>query len=258
MTRYPRAQTPESFACTTRRCDVAARSWPCSSSCSLSCSPPTSASPPAARCTPSSAARWRSLAPIQEGANRALKPVRDLFGWFGDTLDAKSERDKLRKPSATGCAAEVAAPDRGERERRAARAWSALDRARRARRLRAGRGARHQPLVEPGTRRCRSTRARATACGSTSRSSTATGLVGKVKTVSDGNAAVMLLTDRIRRLGAAPARRAGHRRPAVGRARRPAARPRAARPQDGPQGRAHHHRRDDSTRGCRRRSRRAS
>ena len=34
------------------------------------------------------------LAPIQEGANRALKPFRDLFGWFGDTLDAKEERDK--------------------------------------------------------------------------------------------------------------------------------------------------------------------
>src|SRR5919197_4796298 len=36
------------------------------------------------------------LTPIQEGANKALKPFRDLFGWFGDTLDAKSERDKLR------------------------------------------------------------------------------------------------------------------------------------------------------------------
>ena len=43
------------------------------------------------------------LAPIQEGANRALKPFRDLFGWFGDTLDAKDklkkaedERDRLR------------------------------------------------------------------------------------------------------------------------------------------------------------------
>jgi rod shape-determining protein MreC len=35
------------------------------------------------------------LAPVQEGANRALKPFRDLFGWFGDTLDAKDERDKL-------------------------------------------------------------------------------------------------------------------------------------------------------------------
>jgi rod shape-determining protein MreC len=36
------------------------------------------------------------LSPVQEGANRALKPFRDLFGWFGDTLDAKSERDDLK------------------------------------------------------------------------------------------------------------------------------------------------------------------
>ena len=36
------------------------------------------------------------LAPIQEGANRALKPVRDLTDWFGDTLDAKDQRDDLR------------------------------------------------------------------------------------------------------------------------------------------------------------------
>ena len=36
------------------------------------------------------------LAPIQEGANRALKPFRDLFGWFGDTVDAKEERDRLK------------------------------------------------------------------------------------------------------------------------------------------------------------------
>ena len=37
------------------------------------------------------------FAPIQEGANRAVKPVRDLFGWFGSTLDAKSQRDQLKK-----------------------------------------------------------------------------------------------------------------------------------------------------------------
>ena len=35
------------------------------------------------------------LGPIQEGANRALKPFRDAFGWVGDTLDAKEERDTL-------------------------------------------------------------------------------------------------------------------------------------------------------------------
>ena len=32
--------------------------------------------------------------PIQEGASRVLKPFRDLFGWFGDTIDAKDQRDK--------------------------------------------------------------------------------------------------------------------------------------------------------------------
>jgi rod shape-determining protein MreC len=43
------------------------------------------------------------LNPVQEVASRALKPVRDLFGWFGDTLGAKgkvkelgAERDRLR------------------------------------------------------------------------------------------------------------------------------------------------------------------
>src|SRR3954470_6092136 len=35
------------------------------------------------------------LAPIREGADKALKPFRDLFGWFGDTLDAQKERDRL-------------------------------------------------------------------------------------------------------------------------------------------------------------------
>jgi len=37
------------------------------------------------------------LGPIQEGANRALKPFRDLAGWFSDTLHARDQRDKLRK-----------------------------------------------------------------------------------------------------------------------------------------------------------------
>jgi rod shape-determining protein MreC len=36
------------------------------------------------------------VSPIQDGANKALKPVRDLFGWFGSTLDAKSQNHKLK------------------------------------------------------------------------------------------------------------------------------------------------------------------
>ena len=37
------------------------------------------------------------LAPIETGASRALKPVRDLFGWVGDTLDAKDENARLKR-----------------------------------------------------------------------------------------------------------------------------------------------------------------
>lgn len=40
------------------------------------------------------------VSPIQEGASRALKPVRDLAGWFGDTLEAKNDVDKLRDQNA--------------------------------------------------------------------------------------------------------------------------------------------------------------
>jgi rod shape-determining protein MreC len=37
------------------------------------------------------------VSPIQDGANKALKPVRDMFGWFGSTLHAKSQNAELRK-----------------------------------------------------------------------------------------------------------------------------------------------------------------
>ena len=37
-----------------------------------------------------------ALAPLQEGASRALKPARDFVGWTGDVFDAKSENKKLR------------------------------------------------------------------------------------------------------------------------------------------------------------------
>jgi rod shape-determining protein MreC len=37
-----------------------------------------------------------AFAPIETGASRALKPVRDLFGWVGDTFDAKGDNEELR------------------------------------------------------------------------------------------------------------------------------------------------------------------
>ena len=37
------------------------------------------------------------MAPLQEGASRALKPARDLVGWTGDVFDAKSENKDLQE-----------------------------------------------------------------------------------------------------------------------------------------------------------------
>ena len=36
------------------------------------------------------------FSPLETGVNRALKPVRDLFGWVGDTFEAKGENERLR------------------------------------------------------------------------------------------------------------------------------------------------------------------
>jgi rod shape-determining protein MreC len=41
------------------------------------------------------------LSPIEDGASRAFKPVRDLVGWFGDVFNAKDENKKLKKEVAT-------------------------------------------------------------------------------------------------------------------------------------------------------------
>ncbi len=37
------------------------------------------------------------LSPVQQGASTVLSPVKDVAGWFSDTLNAKSQRDQLRK-----------------------------------------------------------------------------------------------------------------------------------------------------------------
>ena len=36
------------------------------------------------------------LSPLEEGASRALKPVRDLVNWFDETFDARGENDQLK------------------------------------------------------------------------------------------------------------------------------------------------------------------
>ena len=37
-----------------------------------------------------------AFGPLQEGADRALKPARDLVNWFDETFDARGENDRLR------------------------------------------------------------------------------------------------------------------------------------------------------------------
>jgi rod shape-determining protein MreC len=38
-----------------------------------------------------------AFAPVETGASRALKPVRDFFGWAGDTIDAKDQNSELKR-----------------------------------------------------------------------------------------------------------------------------------------------------------------
>jgi rod shape-determining protein MreC len=66
------------------------------------------------------------LAPVQEGASRALKPFRDLAGWFGDTLDARGERDKLRSER-NRLRREVIGAETARRENQQLRRLMALD-----------------------------------------------------------------------------------------------------------------------------------
>jgi rod shape-determining protein MreC len=38
-----------------------------------------------------------AFAPVETGASRALKPLRDFFGWVGDTVDAKKDNKQLKR-----------------------------------------------------------------------------------------------------------------------------------------------------------------
>jgi rod shape-determining protein MreC len=134
------------------------------------------------------------LAPIQEGANRALKPFRDLFGWFGDTLDAKSQRDDLEKErdALRTRVAELQA-EAGENDQ-----LKDL--------LQFGRNnglAAYEPVTARVYSRSNSSWYSTLEIDKGSSDGVrpnqpvinGKGLVGKVKTVSDGNAVVMLLSD---------------------------------------------------------------
>jgi rod shape-determining protein MreC len=134
------------------------------------------------------------VAPVQEGANRALKPFRDLFGWFGDTLDAKDERDKL-EAERDALRQEVARLKLMENENAELRDLVDYGRA-------TGLSA-YEPVTARVYSRSNSSWYSTIEINKGSSDGVQVnqpvingkGLVGKVKTVSDGNALVMLLSD---------------------------------------------------------------
>jgi rod shape-determining protein MreC len=66
------------------------------------------------------------LAPVQEGASRALKPFRDLYGWFDDTIHARGQRDKIKKER-DRLRREVIGADAAQRENAQLRRMVGLD-----------------------------------------------------------------------------------------------------------------------------------
>jgi rod shape-determining protein MreC len=159
-----------------------------------------------------------ALAPIETGASRALKPVRDLFGWVGDTIDAKDENERLKR-EVERLRAEVARAQTARRD---------------ARELRGLVGLRRQEGFPQGTR---PVTARVIARSPTVWYSSvkvdkgsndgvrvdqpviaAGGLAGKVTSVTGGTAEVTLITDASIGVGAQvmPSGAVGVVRPAVG------------------------------------------
>jgi rod shape-determining protein MreC len=134
------------------------------------------------------------LAPIQEGANRALKPFRDLFGWFGDTFDAKDERDKLRTENDKLRNELIQATD----DKRELEQYKGLQ----AQNEQGGLSS-FTPVPARVIARSPSSWYQTFQINKGSSDGVRVdqpvvndaGLVGKVKSVSDGNASVMLLTD---------------------------------------------------------------
>jgi rod shape-determining protein MreC len=134
------------------------------------------------------------LAPIQEGANRALKPFRDLFGWFGDTLDAQDQRDRLARER-DALRKEVAELQVQQREFEQLRGLQEMNTA--------GGLGQYEPVQARVFQRSPSTWYQTVTINKGSSDGVRVdqpvvngqGLVGKVKSVSDGNAVVMLLTD---------------------------------------------------------------
>jgi rod shape-determining protein MreC len=134
------------------------------------------------------------LAPVQEGANKALKPFRDLFGWFGSTLDAKKERDQLRaqRDALRRQLAQLSVQAREDAQLRGLQSQNTT-----------GGLSQYQPVEARVYQRSPSTWYQTVTINKGASDGIRVdqpvvndaGLVGRVRQVSDGNAQVMLLTD---------------------------------------------------------------
>jgi rod shape-determining protein MreC len=135
------------------------------------------------------------LAPLQEGASRALKPARDLGGWVGDVIDAKSENKKL-EDEVERLRAELAASQTAERDAEQLRALVGFNRSSRFpgdyKRV-AARVIARSPTVWYSTL----TIDKGSSAGISENQPVVTGdgLVGKVSAVSGGASQVTLITD---------------------------------------------------------------
>jgi rod shape-determining protein MreC len=67
------------------------------------------------------------LSPLEEGASRALKPVRDLVDWFDETFDARGQNDEL-KTQVASLRAQLAAAEQAQSENDQFRKLVGLDR----------------------------------------------------------------------------------------------------------------------------------
>lgn len=135
-----------------------------------------------------------ALAPVQEGANRILKPFRDVFGWFGSTLDAKEQRDALKRER-DALRAQVAQLEVQGVENRQLRGLLDINSA--------GGIKAYEPVLARVFARSPSTWYSTVEINKGTNDGVRAdqpvvngeGLVGKVKSVTSGSAVVMLLTD---------------------------------------------------------------
>ncbi len=67
------------------------------------------------------------VSPIQDGANKALKPVRDLFGWFGEHAAREKPARRSCSSRPTSCARELVADQAEKRSYRQLLALYHLD-----------------------------------------------------------------------------------------------------------------------------------